>query len=306
MINGAIGSKIIKIIGRLTTIPKTMTHHWIFSWTVVIMRYSSSSKYEVYKKFIYQIFWSTKSISKIVRINCQTYFIMPRASLIDYDRKLIITINFKCASTQIIAWFRSNIKNYKHEELRLSKGINRKYTIDPRIVKHYRDYYKIIIVRNPYYRLVSCFLDKGFAQFNPLVELCQKHGVILENLTFRTFVKLIRLQTPDEMDGHWRPYSMRIVPGHYNKIVKLEELDKEINLIAKKFRMSSFPSNKRSYEPKIADLIDVPLKDLKTMDSDAIRNYINYYTLGIQYKVKKLYRQDFIKFGYSVKLLKEN
>lgn len=99
---------------------------------------------------------------------------------------------------------------------------------------------------------------------------------------------------------------MRIVPGHYNKIIKLEELDREINLIAKKFKMSPFLTKKRSYEPKIADLIDVPLKDLKTMDSNVVRHYINYYTLGLQYKVKKLYRQDFIKFGYSVKLLKEN
>jgi hypothetical protein len=231
---------------------------------------------------------------------------MTRASLIDHDRKLIITINFKCASTQIIEWFRSNIKDYIHTDLKLSKAINRKYTIDPYSVQKFYGYYKMIVVRNPYYRLVSCFLDKGFAKFNPLIQLCSIHNISLENLTFRLFVRMIRTQPEEEMNGHWRPYSVRINPNHYQRTIKLEELNKDMDIIAQKFNMTQFPSNKRVNKRKNGSLMDIPLKELIKMDKDLIRTYKNYYDLGLKYKVKKLYKKDFIKFGYSIKLLNEN
>lgn len=228
---------------------------------------------------------------------------MSRATLIDYRRKLILTINYKCASTKLIVWFRSNIRNYEHKDLKLSNAINRKYVIRTERVRNNRNYYRVMVVRNPYFRIVSCFLNRGFENYRPLKELCQKRGCNLKDLTFRKFVRFLKGEDPKQMDGHWKPLTLDVQPQHYNKIIKLENIDAELSEVAKQFKMTPFPKKEELQNFKTVQLADKTLEQLQKMPDEVVRHYKNYYTLGIQYKVKKMYKSDFLKFGYSVKLL---
>ena len=104
---------------------------------------------------------------------------MSRASLINDEDKFIITINYKCASKESIEWFIENLKDYQHENLTLGGKLNKKYVMfyQKKKLRDFKDYYKITIVRNPYHRAVSCFLDRGLRKYKPLVDLCKRRNI---------------------------------------------------------------------------------------------------------------------------------
>ncbi len=224
---------------------------------------------------------------------------MPRVNLVDREKKIVISVNYKCASAQIIRWFRGSMRDYKHENTSVSNIINRQYVFSDKYLQNYPTYFKILVVRDPFSRVVSAFLDKGFHNFKPLKNLCASHNQVFEDLTFSKFVDMIQKTEIKYINGHWRPLSFDNNPKIYDRIVKIEYLKKNMDQIAKKYEYNDFPKIKKTYGKEIQDLSNVPIKDLKNMPESVVQNYTNYYTPEIIKIISNVYADDLKLFNYS-------
>lgn len=224
---------------------------------------------------------------------------MPRANLIDKQNKLIISVNYKCASSQIIRWFRSNIKDYKHENTTLSNVINKAYVFGDNHLIKFHDYQKVLIVRNPFARLVSSYLDKGFHNFVPLINLCNKHKLNIKDLTFKQFVDMVNKTDIRLMNAHWRPLYYDNKPELYNKVIKMEFIHKHINNIGKKYNYTEFPKYNNKAKKKQTDLSETTIANLSNMQKYLVKNYANYYNHDIVQIVNNIFKKDLNMFKYS-------
>lgn len=87
-------------------------------------------------------------------------------------------------------------------------------------------------VRNPYTRLLSCYLNKFVVKESPVAGIFYKtFGTLPEN--FQHFVQLIATQADHEMNPHWRVQSSQIhydaIP--YSFIGRFENYDSDFNAV---------------------------------------------------------------------------
>jgi len=84
-----------------------------------------------------------------------------------------------------------------------------------------------IVLRCPYRRLASVFLDKIVSRGNELWTLHRKSRDVIDpdQLTFRDFVAWIRKPGFLRADIHWRPQSDYLVYETYDRVFGMEDLD---------------------------------------------------------------------------------
>lgn len=245
---------------------------------------------------------------------------MSRGTLVNHEMKFMITICYKCASKESITWFVENLSEYDHKDLIMGKKINRKFVTHNINQEVFKNYFKVVIVRNPYHRLVSGFLDRGLRIKTPLIKLCE--GVVpITELTFEKFVYLISKQEPKDMNGHWRQLSEDIDPKDYDNVVQLENITEIMDKVTNDFNFTVYPirdDNKLSEEmttiskmfikktgsdDKVVkhstDLSKVPLSELKNYPYRIQKNYKSYLTPNLIEKIKEIYKNDFDLFGYN-------
>ena len=153
---------------------------------------------------------------------------------------------------------------------------------------------KWIVVRNPYTRMLSAYLDKvrrNTGHFHSLRDhVAKQRGTVAEDVngesvSFLEFCKAVEaVRNPSNLDQHWRPQYWHtcadIIP--YNLIGKLEEIT--------------------SFEEKLRDTIGID--DLgfrggrghKTDASIQLRKHYCSYSKDI---VDRVYADDFANFGYE-------
>lgn len=137
---------------------------------------------------------------------------------------------------------------------------------------NYEDYFKFLVVRNPYDRVLSSYYEYITPE--------NKYGIT----TFKHFLKFI-----ETMEGKWRPEHDHFMPivdmvlplGIYTKIYKLEDnlfevLPKDLDLEFEKD--IKFSSSKNNYVP-------ISKEDL-------------YEFCKV---IKKVYKDDLIEFNYDIK-----
>lgn len=96
--------------------------------------------------------------------------------------------------------------------------------------------YKFVILRCPFRRLASVFLDKFVAkepeawQYRDLLN----REVDLNELTFQDFVKTLQVPSRITANVHWRPQSSFLLYREYDDYFALEHFDKIVTLLKKK------------------------------------------------------------------------
>ena len=127
------------------------------------------------------------------------------------------------------------------------------------------DYFKFIVVRNPYDRLVSCY---KWSQATNLVERC----------SFKDFVfDKILDEDGNFTNSHWMPQTTGLLNGELklDHVGRFERLSSSIKYII--FKLSGKPF-----------LESIPHKNKTTQES-----YRKYYNTDIKKYVRELYSMDF-------------
>ena len=212
--------------------------------------------------------------------------------LVDYKNKIILGWSPKCGCTHIKKIF----LYLKHNKI-----IDEVHNMHDSLPYDIRNYITIIIIRNPYERLVSGFIDKYKigGEYRHKWKFTRKH----DNLTFDNFVNtLIR--------GRWN-----MIEQHHFTPQTTEEFDKNKLLKSKKLiiydiKNIDYRYLEELYNTKIPEtLIDFKGTHIrKVYDKDfnqpvynlAIEDYYDYnvtldkfYNIDIKNKVKMFYEKDF-------------
>lgn len=148
-------------------------------------------------------------------------------------------------------------------------------------------YFKFTFVRNPFDRLMSCYLNKiarPTAQRKVVLGLLGRSQEAVELISFDEFVGVIGRQTPTEMDPHWRPQWVQTLQGwvRYDTIGRFEDFDGELlrvgAQISSEFQSFVFSERRQATGVKPYHLITPRLAET----------------------IRELYAKDFAGFEYSL------
>jgi hypothetical protein len=153
------------------------------------------------------------------------------------------------------------------------------------------DFFKFCFVRNPYSRLLSCYLDKIL---NPTV-FKEKESVLAfmglnindidYPISFGDFVSVIEKQSLLEMDYHWRPQTYLTCQStiKYDFIGKLENFENDFNHASKYIS----PELDKYYSPEVRH------------QTGANKRLQKYYDDDLFERVYNIYEVDFVNFSYT-------
>ena len=153
------------------------------------------------------------------------------------------------------------------------------------------DFFKFCFVRNPYTRLLSCYLDKivkpktykekkGLMKFMGL-----DNNEIDYPISFNDFISQIEKQSLLDMDYHWRPQTYLTCQStiKYDFIGKLESFNSDFGVVGKMIssELDSY------YSPEVRH------------QTDANKMLAEYYNDDLYNRVYNIYKLDFENFSYN-------
>lgn len=142
--------------------------------------------------------------------------------------------------------------------------------------KLYEDYFKFAFVRNPWDRLVSCWLDKVIKHNMYRFEEYDREKM----RQFENFVDYVAGLDIKNCDRHLQLQSRLIDLNHINYIGRLETFETDFN--------------------HICGIIGAEGAAIFRKNASAERQpYQDYYTEAIQVKVRQIYQTDIQLFGYQ-------
>jgi hypothetical protein len=149
--------------------------------------------------------------------------------------------------------------------------------------------FKFAIVRNPYSRTLSAWLNK-FGKEGPKTERFKEKLGLSGAVSFAQFVEAIGRQTPSEMDPHWRVQGANIYAEliRYDRFVKFENYEAEFGDIMRRHFGSA------------------PIRNVRKGETDAGAKIAAHYTNDIAKEVARIYASDFRMFGYSTDIARAN
>lgn len=156
-----------------------------------------------------------------------------------------------------------------------------------RLIK--KNYLFVTFVRNPYQRLLSCYLNKfdnNMATDNPQTRR-MPNGTVPGN--FAEFVEAVVTQTDYDMDPHWRSQTINIHYRHipYTYIGRFENYADDY---AMTFQKLGLPAE------------SIPqLRHLNKTDAGRV-SLRDFYDRKTQDLVYARYRDDFLNFGYPYEI----
>ncbi len=185
---------------------------------------------------------------------------------------------------------------------------------------------RFALVRNPWERLVSSFLNK----FVPLERSAQRALVRrsrlrtrqrltlvsadepqsataavdrVEGFTFREFVDYVSTERPLKLDKHWRPQHLFLAAHRFDFVGRFESLSVDFSRICELVGLEPTLLNRRNATSYGLDVeptrsfADCPLWELRAMP--AFPRWRQFYTQQLVAQVAAVYRADIARFNYS-------
>tara|TARA_R100000008_G_C3538169_1_gene143279 strand:- start:75 stop:821 length:747 start_codon:yes stop_codon:yes gene_type:complete len=228
--------------------------------------------------------------------------------LINHKKRVILLWNGKCGCTSLKKWWADNLNpndindslNYDGDsssfhrwEAVIPNHTKDKYTFDVHAIfgynpwnkdvdKKYQDYTKIMVIRNPWKRLVSHYIGQIQSNINYEYRVDHIYSPNLEGISFDEFIDLL-LETPlDKLEMH---YALQTANLHEDTkidyIINTENMSIEIPIISKSLGFAATDIEKWGYPTNYT-------KDWKL-----------YYNNISKNKVAKLYNKDIEVFGFK-------
>lgn len=163
----------------------------------------------------------------------------------------------------------------------------------------YKSYFKFTFVRNPWSRLVSCYLDKILNPKQKTIDLLlSKYSDLSPNISFEEFVDYLfkGIFGPDKRaDTHWLSQHMFFTDLMGNSLVnyigKYENLANDFDAISKEIGLPTIKlpwlNTKNGWDP-----------GNKATEKEDIFYYRTYYTDTTKNMVAKRYRKDIDLLNY--------
>ena len=176
------------------------------------------------------------------------------------------------------------------------------------------NYFKFVVVRNPWARLVSTYLNlfvrlHEHGNLNDLVinsaEYLRGRKPINKNsidINFEEFVRYVCEETDQYLDQHCIPQYLFLGGIKYDFIAHMENLTEDLNCIQNKLQMT-LELPKLNVTKYSASSIDI--NDASTLRPNQLRqlkkrpNYQAFYTPKLKDMVYKRYEKDIVMFNYS-------
>lgn len=212
-------------------------------------------------------------------------------TLINHKYKFVYFWNAKCACTTMKKWFLQTINidvnGDVHDFLR-----NSEYTVSKESLEgEYKNYFKFIVVRNPWNRLVSYYCNKNI------------NGIDLGNsplnCSFNEFVNHIVKYEDKYMEHHIQPQTYGLDNIDFDYVVKMENLEKDMKIVCS---ILEIPINIFSFHNKTKINNNVKNKVFNWRPSQfkkyGIPPYKNFYNKALIGKVRTKYIEDIVKYNY--------
>ena len=145
------------------------------------------------------------------------------------------------------------------------------------------------LIRNPFTRVLSAYLDKIAANLNRRRAFMAELGVADvapdDVVTFVDFLRLVRAQPVESMNGHWRPQYPHLssYPMDYDLVGSFETLSADL------------PKIFSEISPEILSFLE-NVDEHKTNAGELISSYYDDESIDL---VRTIYRDDFDRLGYS-------
>lgn len=150
-----------------------------------------------------------------------------------------------------------------------------------------RNYFSFAVVRNPYSRVLSAYLDKIDSE-RAAGRIFRKQARIANEaaVTFPEFVRTISASTPIEDDRHWTLQVDNLLQGSFriDLLGSVENLDRFLATFAARYQVEKVNPGRSTHA------------------TGAVEKISRYYDEETRQLVAEKYRRDFETFGYSFEL----
>jgi len=155
----------------------------------------------------------------------------------------------------------------------------------------YRDYFKFAFVRNPWDRLVSCYVDKVLRKTVPPYMLASAARADVEfypNMPFAEFVETVCRIPDGKANGHFRPQHLTVCSPDGELMAdfvgRFENLREDFARVAQEIG---------------APGLELPERNRKIVSKRGSRHYRDFYDERLKNLVHKRFEKDVETFGYS-------
>jgi len=227
--------------------------------------------------------------------------------LVNHELKFICFYNAKCGSTTIKRWFLNTVgvdtANVGDPDIHKIVGYTKgdKYYIAREEMNECGDYYKFILVRNPWRRLVSGYVDKTIHMKGKYINFVNTETEArIDNLSFRNFILAIN-ETPERLlETHVRHQMSGMQDIAFDYVVKLESLEVGMRYICSQLgirykSLGNFHAMcyRRFYIKKVCDLLP------GRFDERSLPPYGAFYDAPLRRIVEIKFRRDIKRFSYG-------
>lgn len=159
------------------------------------------------------------------------------------------------------------------------------------LANEYHDYFKFSFVRNPWDRLLSCYLDKIVRKTVPpyILTSGRRGGVeFYANMPFTEFVEVVCQIPDDAADGHFRPQHLTVCDLEGEPMAdfvgRFENLSEDFAYVAKEIG---------------APRLELPDRNRVRSSKSSSRHYRDFYDKRLKDLVQQRFEKDVEIFGYS-------
>lgn len=152
------------------------------------------------------------------------------------------------------------------------------------------DFRRVAFVRNPFTRLLSCYLHRIVEKEQSASAKAYRRATAeTETPSFRRFVEVVCDQPSHEMERHWRVQSDEILAG----VVEHDFIGRFENLRADLKAMGNLLFNNDVFDEDALAEVNV-----SPMVTGSDKRLVGYYTDDLVHRVTRRFANDFELFGY--------
>ena len=228
-------------------------------------------------------------------------------SLINHPYKFIFFWNAKCGCSTLKKIFYEITEGdfYSGDNIHGFIGYlnSHKYFVPKENLENYSHYKKIIVVRDPWSRLVSFYTNKTLlVKKESNIDI---YGIFdSKNYSFNELVHIMFTMKPELFQHHLELQAYGIEDIEFDHVILLSEMSQKLPLILQslgidigRLRSLSTSSNSTSYDSSFTEKV-MHLKPEEFNNFNRLPSYHCFYNETLINMVAKIYERDILKFNF--------